>query len=469
MAVVKIGQIRATLNKAIAYITDAYKTDGRTLVTSNAVMDPAQVGGIVRAFKDVQDLADRERTRGKRPTVLGVHITQSFSPGEISPDEAHRLGVEFIERVTGGEYQYVVATHVDRHHVHNHIIMNPCSMTTLKRWRIPRTRLAELRRISDELCLTHGLSIIEQPGREAVSLGEVYARTRGASTKDNLRALIDNAVSDSASMKQLRERLTEQGLEVTARRGSLVIRDPSSKGHGMRSERLGTAYGQAALMARLGREEKREFVVRRSQIENLDKNNVLVHADGLPDDGALVVNRADLIDNGTSFRMFLNANQTHPVVDRFDRTGGAVTVEELEGVFPTPRRELPVVGSTAPVRIERGMTDTQRRYFARVDGKVAALRAKAEEINVNIRLGDMTPAQLKEHIADLQYTITLHERELAALLVEKQRAIDAGASELDLGGIDVRISTKTAQVQAAQKERTMAIKRQPEQERRPRR
>ena len=117
----KINQIRSTLGKAVAYIADAYKTDGQTLVSSNASVTP-KVDSIVQAFKDVQDLADSSRVDGKRPSVVGIHLIQSFSPGEVSPQEAHQVGIEFIERISGGQYQYVIATHVDRHHIHNHIV-----------------------------------------------------------------------------------------------------------------------------------------------------------------------------------------------------------------------------------------------------------------------------------------------------------------------------------------------------------
>ena len=86
----------------------------------------------MQAFKDVQDLADSSRVDGKRPSVVGIHLIQSFSPGEVSPQEATRWGLNLLNVISGGQYQYVIATHVDRHHIHNHIVMNPCSSVTLK-------------------------------------------------------------------------------------------------------------------------------------------------------------------------------------------------------------------------------------------------------------------------------------------------------------------------------------------------
>ena len=438
----KINQIRSTLGKAVAYIADAYKTDGQTLVSSNASVTP-KVDSIVKAFKDVQDLADSSRVDGKRPSVVGIHLIQSFSPGEVSPQEAHQVGIEFIERISGGQYQYVIATHVDRHHIHNHIIMNPCSSVTLKRWRCGKGRLAQLRELSDEVCLKHGLSVIEKPGRDAISLGEVYARTRGVSNKETLRDVIDQGVFYCRDMGGLQRFLRERGIEAVNRRGSLVLRDRPG-GKGMRSERLGLAYSQAALMSRLGRAERQEFVVRRGQVENLNGERLLVRVPGLGDGGALVVSRTDLVDNGTSFRLFLNVNRSYPVVDKFDRSGGNVTASQLQVTINARTERAPVRGASA----------AQQRYYAYIDRRVAQLRATSRQISADIELGSMTPSQLQSHIEDLKAQIRQGRAELTSLIVEKQRRIDAGQGVAD---VDSLIDAKTRQVSETQEKLKAAI------------
>ena len=451
MAIVKINQIRSTLGKAVAYIADAYKTDGQTLVSSNASLTP-KVDSIVKAFKDVQDLADSSRVDGKRPSVVGIHLIQSFSPGEVSPQEAHQVGIEFIERISGGQYQYVIATHVDRHHIHNHIIMNPCSSVTLKRWRCGKGRLAQLRELSDDVCLKHGLSVIEKPGRDAISLGEVYARTRGVSNKETLRDVIDQGVFYCRDMGGLQRFLRERGIEAVNRRGSLVLRDRPD-GKGMRSERLGLAYSQAALMSRLGRAERQEFVVRRGQVENLNGERLLVRVPGLGDGGALVVSRTDLVDNGTSFRLFLNVNRSYPVVDKFDRSGGNVTASQLQWLLTMPREaNINAQTDRAPVR---GASAAQQRYYAYIDRRVAQLRATSRQISADIELGSMSPAQLQSHIEGLKEQIRQGRAELTSLIVDKQRRIDTGQSTAD---VDSLIDAKTQQVSETQEKLKAAIK-----------
>lgn len=137
MAVVKIGQVKATLGKAIAYITNPEKTQHGELVSSNFTHTPSDIRLSEKMMVD-----DLQTTSGG--TVLANHVIQSFDPTDpLTPEQAHTIGQEFVEKLTGGEYKYIIATHVDRDHIHNHILICAANETTHKKIRIHRCHRPE--------------------------------------------------------------------------------------------------------------------------------------------------------------------------------------------------------------------------------------------------------------------------------------------------------------------------------------
>ena len=122
MAVVKIKAIRSTLGKAIGYITDGSKTNSGLMCSSNCSIVPGMAEDITANMELTLALADHSRRFGKPPSVVAYHVIQSFKPGEVDPNDAHDLGWEFAMAITKDEYDVVCATHLDRGHVHNHII-----------------------------------------------------------------------------------------------------------------------------------------------------------------------------------------------------------------------------------------------------------------------------------------------------------------------------------------------------------
>lgn len=189
MATTKIKAIKNTLYKAIQYIINPEKTEGALLVSSY---------GCSVEFADLEMQATATKGSGLGNRVA-YHFIQSFSPDdELTPEQAHEIGEKFADGYLKGKYEYVIATHVDKGHVHNHIIFNATSYTSLKKYRYSgEAERDKIRAISDELCRENGLSIIEnQRGRRGWKRGD-----KQKNQKQKLMDIIDEAVKDVSSFE----------------------------------------------------------------------------------------------------------------------------------------------------------------------------------------------------------------------------------------------------------------------------
>lgn len=155
MAVTKTHPIKSTLKAAIDYICNPDKTDGKLLVSSF---------GCTAETADIEFAWTRRHAIDKG-TNLGRHLIQAFEPGEVTPEEAHRIGMELAREVLGGKYEFVLTTHIDRDHVHNHLIFNAVSFQDHRHYHSNKRSYHKIRRTSDRICKEHGLSVIV-PGRD---------------------------------------------------------------------------------------------------------------------------------------------------------------------------------------------------------------------------------------------------------------------------------------------------------------
>ena len=168
MAYTKIIVIRGRLDKCLSYAANEEKTYLKTVVdyaldrgkTERVCFETAINCGRDTAY---QDMMQTVRRWGKQNRVRkGYHVIQSFRPGEVTPEQAHAIGVELAQRLLGGRYEVVVATHLDRAHLHNHVVFNAVSFVDGKMYRDTfRDYYEGIRGVSDALCCEHGLSIIE--------------------------------------------------------------------------------------------------------------------------------------------------------------------------------------------------------------------------------------------------------------------------------------------------------------------
>ena len=223
MAVTKTHPIKSTLKAAIDYICNPDKTDGKLLVSSF---------GCTAETADIEFAWTRRHAIDKG-TNLGRHLIQAFEPGEVTPEEAHQIGMELAREVLGGKYEFVLTTHIDRNHVHNHLIFNAVSFQDHKHYHSNKRSYHFIRRTSDRICKEHGLSVIV-PGRDkGKSYIEHQAEQNGTSYKAKLRAAIDRLLPGCADLEDLLRRLQPpppSAGRVRAETGQVHIRQGSGPG-----------------------------------------------------------------------------------------------------------------------------------------------------------------------------------------------------------------------------------------------
>ena len=239
MAVTKTHPIKSTLKAAIDYICNPAKTDGSLLVSAY---------GCSAETADIEFAWTRRHAIDKGEN-LSRHLIQAFAPGEVTPEEAHQIGLELAKEILGGKYEFVLTTHIDRGHIHNHVIWNAVSFTDHKHYHSNKRSYYEIRRASDRLCKEHGLSVIVPGQEKGKSYVEHQAVRNGTSYKAKLKAAIDRLLPACADLEDLLRRLQEEGYEI--RHGKYISCRASSQERFTRLKTLGVDYTEEALAARI--------------------------------------------------------------------------------------------------------------------------------------------------------------------------------------------------------------------------
>ena len=237
--------VGTAVSDILEYVKDAEKTDQGRLVT---------------CFQCNPEIADAEFCFSKRRyqtstgrkqenDVIAYHVRQSFKPGEITPEEANRLGCEFAERFLKGNHAYIVCTHIDKKHIHNHIIWNSTALSCDRKFRNFWGSTKAVRRLSDTICIENGLSIVENPKLHGKSYNKWLGDQANPSHRELLRVAIDNALSQSpADFEELLKLLREYGCEVSKRGKSYRLK-LSGWEKAARMDSLGEGYGLEDLRA----------------------------------------------------------------------------------------------------------------------------------------------------------------------------------------------------------------------------
>ena len=239
MAITKTHPIKSTLKAAIDYICDSAKTDGKLLVSSY---------GCTAETADIEFGWTRRHAIDKGYN-LGRHLIQAFSPGEVSPEEAHEIGMQLAKEILGGKYEFVLTTHVDKGHIHNHLIFNAVSFVDHKHYHSNKRSYHFIRRTSDRLCQEHGLSVIVPGQDKGKSYIEHTAAKAGTSYKAKLKAAIDRLIPISNDLEDLLSRLQREGYEI--KRGKYISCRASDQERFTRLKTLGVDYTEEALSARI--------------------------------------------------------------------------------------------------------------------------------------------------------------------------------------------------------------------------
>ena len=247
MAITKIHPIKATLNLAIEYITDTKKTDEQILVSTNKCHP-------VSAHTQFLKRREEQNIKGN---VLARHLIQSFLPGETTPEMAHQIGLELCKNVLKGEYEFILSTHIDKGHIHNHIIFNNVNMATGKCYQSNKRSYHQIRYQSDKLCKEHNLSVIDEYYERfkkkyktnGKSWYENEQSQKGNSWKSRLQFDIDRMIKQSKDWVEFIQKMTELSYEI--KYGKHIAFKQKGKERFTRSRTIGADYTEDRINERI--------------------------------------------------------------------------------------------------------------------------------------------------------------------------------------------------------------------------
>ena len=246
MAVTKIKPIKSTLKKALDYIQNPNKTDGKMLVSSFGCS--YETADIEFGFTLSQAL--------DRGNNLAHHLIQSFEPGEVDYEKAHEIGKQLADAVTKGQHEYVLTTHIDKGHVHNHIIFCAVNFVDHRKYNSNKRSYYGIRNMSDKLCRENGLSVVVPgKGSKGKSYAEYQAEKTGTSWKGKLKIAVDALIPQVSSFEELLQRLQAAGYEIKP--GKYVSCRAPGQERFTRLKTLGADYTEEAIRERIaGRRAK---------------------------------------------------------------------------------------------------------------------------------------------------------------------------------------------------------------------
>ena len=250
MAVTKIKAIRGTLSKAIAYILNPEKTDEKLLVSSYGCASETAA----REFEWTRRIAEQ---KGMNPVrIIARHVIQSFEIGEVTPELAHEIGKQFADEILGGKYEYVLTTHIDKDHVHNHLIFNAVDFVDYHAYKSYKRIYYDMREVSDRLCKENGLSVIPPSQNKGMGYKEYTEAKRGTSWKQKLKQTIDRLVITAKDYDDFLRLMQETGYEIKT--GKYISFRAEGQERFTRSKTIGENYTEERIKERIaGRTPRR--------------------------------------------------------------------------------------------------------------------------------------------------------------------------------------------------------------------
>ena len=230
------------IGERLDYIMNPKKTDGGILVLTYACSPETAADEFMLFRQEYQTNTGRTQEN----EVIGYHVRQAFKPEEIIPEEANEIGKELASRMTDGQFAYVVATHIDKHHIHNHIIICSTDLEGQHKYRDVKQSAKDLAQISDSLCREHSLSVIQNPQDKTVTYDKWQGNQRRFTHRDELRMIIDAALRmQPDGFDALMQMLEDAGCRI--KRGTQIsIKPPEGKRY-IRLDTLGSEYDETSL------------------------------------------------------------------------------------------------------------------------------------------------------------------------------------------------------------------------------
>lgn len=273
MHVIKGQNAAYTVQERIAYAVNPDKSNNMEYVSAFGC-DPATASAEMLLCKKQYEVFAGHSDE-KQSDILLYQIRQAFRPGEITPDQAHKIGHELAMRFTKGKYQFIVATHVDHAHIHNHIVYNATSIDHTRKFRNFLGSSQAIRKISDSLCIENSLSIIEKPQKNSTHYGKWLGNKKPVTWQDKLRAAIDSALSQKpASFDELLNLLHDGGYEVKP--GKYLSFRAKGQQKFTRLRSLGEGYSEGELRDIISGAKPKTIKNRRIPARDNKKVNLLV-------------------------------------------------------------------------------------------------------------------------------------------------------------------------------------------------
>lgn len=266
-----VGQ---AISAIIDYTENPQKTDGGRLITSWQC--DSRIADAEFLFTKNQYIQKTGRVRGE-DDVIAYHLRQSFIPGEITSEEANRLGCELAKRFTKGNHAYIVCTHIDKSHIHNHVIWNSTALNQTRKFRNFWGSSRAVRRLNDTICIENGYSIVENPKRHGKSYNKWLGDKKKPSHRERICTAIDDALAQNPdSFEALLELLRQAGYEVKGKKVPSLLGGEQKKS--IRMDTLGAGYTPEDLRAVIAGEKTHTPRKRQTEIAVSEKKsgNLLV-------------------------------------------------------------------------------------------------------------------------------------------------------------------------------------------------
>ena len=340
MAVTKIKAIRGTLSKAIAYILNPEKTDEKLLVSSYGCASETAA----REFEWTRKIAEQ---KGMNPVrIIARHVIQSFEIGEVTPELAHEIGKQFADEILGGKYEYVLTTHIDKDHVHNHLIFNAVDFVNYHAYKSYKRIYYDMREVSDRLCKENGLSVIPPSQNKGMSYKEYTEAKRGTSWKQKLKQTIDRLVITAKDYDDFLRLMQEAGYEIKT--GKYISFRAEGQERFTRSKTIGENYTEERIKERIAgrtpRKSQRQTTPKGiSLIGDIQERIRLIDSKGYEYKAKLTILKeaARTLNYLTENNLLQYADLEKKVEDvhsSYDRTG-----KELKGVEARLREVQPLI------------------------------------------------------------------------------------------------------------------------------
>lgn len=328
------------MSKAIAYILNPEKTDEKLLVSSYGCASETAA----REFEWTRKIAEQ---KGMNPVrIIARHVIQSFEIGEVTPELAHEIGKQFADEILGGKYEYVLTTHIDKDHVHNHLIFNAVDFVDYHAYKSYKRIYYDMREISDRLCKENGLSVIPPSQNKGMSYKEYTEAKRGTSWKQKLKQTIDRLVITAKDYDDFLRLMQEAGYEIKP--GKYISFRAEGQERFTRSKTIGENYTEERIKERIAgrtpRRNRRQTVPKGiSLIGDIQERIRLIDSKGYEYKAKLTILKeaARTLNYLTENNLLQYADLEKKVEDvhsSYDRTG-----KELKGVEARLREVQPLI------------------------------------------------------------------------------------------------------------------------------